>query len=68
MTMPPLGAELLALAKDYGGTGNPVRWEELTWPEARAAANPLRAAIIPIGAIEQHGFDIQGLAVPAVDR
>jgi len=53
--MPPLAPELLALAGELGGTGTPVRWESLTWPEARAAVNPHRAAIIPVGAIEQHG-------------
>ena len=50
-----LGKELLAAAPELGGTGTPVRWEELTWPEARDAAAKLNAVIIPVGAIEQHG-------------
>lgn len=52
---PPLGPELLRLATELGGTGSPIRWESLTWPEARAVVNPHRAAIIPVGAVEQHG-------------
>ena len=51
--MIPLGKELLAAAPELGGTGTPVRWEELTWPEARDAAAKLNAIIIPVGAIEQ---------------
>ena len=52
---PRLSPELLALGAELGGSGQPVRWEELTWPEARDAVHPLRAAIIPVGAVEQHG-------------
>jgi creatinine amidohydrolase len=55
MSMPRLGNEITALAAELGGTGKPVRWEELTWPEARDAAAAFKAAIIPVGAIEQHG-------------
>jgi creatinine amidohydrolase len=50
-----LSADLLAVATQLGGSGTPVRWGELTWPEARDAAAALNAAIIPVGAIEQHG-------------
>ena len=55
MSMPRLGNEITALAAELGGTGKPVRWEELTWPEARDAAAAFKPAIIPVGAIEQHG-------------
>jgi creatinine amidohydrolase len=50
-----LGRELLDLAVALGGSGRPVRWEELTWPEAGKATTALEAVIIPVGAIEQHG-------------
>jgi creatinine amidohydrolase len=40
---------------DLGGTGSPVRWAELTWPESGRAAAALDAVIIPVGATEQHG-------------
>jgi creatinine amidohydrolase len=53
--MVSLGKELLALTPDLGGSGTPVRWEELTWPEARDASAKLNAVIIPVGATEQHG-------------
>lgn len=55
MALPALGKDLLAEAAALGGAGVAVRWEELTWPEAREAAQALNAAIIPAGAIEQHG-------------
>jgi len=55
MALPPLADELVALARELGGTGNAVRWEEQTWPEAHAKAGKLDAVIIPCGAIEQHG-------------
>lgn len=55
MALPPLADELIALARELGGTGKAVRWEEQTWPEAHAKAGKLNAAIIPCGAIEQHG-------------
>jgi creatinine amidohydrolase len=55
MSLPPLGKDLLALAAELGGTGTAIRWEELTWLEARDAASALNAVIIPVGAIEQHG-------------
>jgi len=50
-----LGKEILALAAGLGGSGAAVRWDELTWPEARDAAAALNAVIVPVGAIEQHG-------------
>lgn len=55
MAIPALGNELLKAAAELGGSGKAVRWEELTWPEARDAAAALNAVIIPVGAIEQHG-------------
>src|SRR5689334_25211132 len=55
MALPPLANELLALARELGGTGKAVRWEEQTWPEAHSTAGKLDAVIIPVGAIEQHG-------------
>jgi creatinine amidohydrolase len=53
--MVSLGKDLLALASDLGGSGTPVRWEELTWPEAHEASSQLNAVILPVGATEQHG-------------
>ena len=50
-----LSDELLSVAAQLGGSGKAVRWGDLTWPEARDAAAALNAAIIPVGAIEQHG-------------
>jgi creatinine amidohydrolase len=50
-----LSQELLRLAPELGGSGKPVRWEELTWPEAAKAAEATKAVMIPVGAIEQHG-------------
>jgi creatinine amidohydrolase len=55
MELPELSPEVLALAPALGGSGRPVRWEELTWPEARDTVEPHRAVVIPVGAIEQHG-------------
>jgi len=55
MPIPALGTDLIKVAGELGGTGKPVRWEELTWPEARDAASALSAVMIPVGAIEQHG-------------
>jgi creatinine amidohydrolase len=54
MDIPPLG-DLSALAKELGGSGKPVRWEEMTWAEARDAAAAMNAVIVPVGATEQHG-------------
>ena len=36
-------------------TGRPIRWEELTFPEVAELVERVNAAIIPVGAIEQHG-------------
>jgi len=55
MNIPPLGDSLIALAKELGGSGKPVRWEEMTWAEARDAAAAMNAVIVPVGATEQHG-------------
>jgi creatinine amidohydrolase len=55
MDIPPLVDGLATLAQELGGSGQPVRWEELTWYEARDAAAALNAVIIPVGATEQHG-------------
>ncbi|GAA2653070.1 creatininase family protein [Paractinoplanes durhamensis] len=41
--------------EDLGGTGRPVRWDELTWPEARDTVAGADTVIIPVGAVEQHG-------------
>ena len=32
-----------------------VEWGRLTWPEAREAVTAMPAALLPIGAVEQHG-------------
>lgn len=50
-----MGQELLKAAAELGGSGQPLRWEQMTWPQAHAAASKLDAVIIPVGAIEQHG-------------
>jgi creatinine amidohydrolase len=50
--MPEVSA---ALAKELGGTGTPVRWERLTAPETAELVENVNAAIIPVGATEQHG-------------
>ena len=55
MKTPPLGKDLAALAPELGGSGTPVRWEHLTWLEARDTTAKVNAVIIPVGAIEQHG-------------
>jgi len=55
VTVPPTGLDVPALAAELGGTGEPVLWEELTWPEAGSTAAGLDAVIIPVGATEQHG-------------
>jgi creatinine amidohydrolase len=55
MPIPALGNDLIKVAAELGGNGKAVRWEELTWPEARDAASALSAVMIPVGAIEQHG-------------
>lgn len=55
MDIPPLADALALLAQELGGTGRPLRWEEMTWYEARDAAADLNAVLIPVGATEQHG-------------
>jgi creatinine amidohydrolase len=44
-----------ALADELGGSGQPVLWETLTSPEVGALATERRAAVVPFGAVEQHG-------------
>ncbi|MFI6335106.1 creatininase family protein [Streptomyces sp. NPDC050535] len=51
----PTGLDVAGLAARWGGTGSPVRWEELTWQEAESTAAVQDAVIIPVGATEQHG-------------
>lgn len=58
MSFPELDPELVALAAELGGTGAPVRWEELTWPRAGEAVGIRDAVIIPVGAVEQHGHHL----------
>jgi len=43
------------LAATLGGTGEPVLWEELTSPEIGELVARVNAAIVPFGAVEQHG-------------
>lgn len=43
------------LATRLGGTGEPVRWERLTSRDAADVVSSTPAAIIPVGATEQHG-------------
>lgn len=43
------------LAAELGGSGTPVLWEELTSPEIGALVGRVPAAIVPFGAVEQHG-------------
>lgn len=43
------------LAAELGGNGVPVPWERLTAPECAALVERVAAAIIPVGATEQHG-------------
>ncbi|MGI5127869.1 creatininase family protein [Pseudonocardia sp. CA-107938] len=44
-----------ALTAELGGSGTPVRWEQLTSPESVEVVRRMPAAIVPVGAIEQHG-------------
>jgi len=41
--------------EELGGSGRPVRWDELTWPEAAETVARTDTVIIPVGAVEQHG-------------
>lgn len=43
------------LATELGGSGEPILWEELTSPEIAELVGRVNAAIIPFGAVEQHG-------------
>lgn len=36
-------------------TGSPIRWAELTSPEAAGLVSRVNAVMIPVGAVEQHG-------------
>ncbi|MFJ3669705.1 creatininase family protein [Streptomyces sp. NPDC090106] len=51
----PTGLDVTSLAAELGGTGTPVRWEELTWQQAESTVAAHDAVIIPVGATEQHG-------------
>ncbi len=55
ITAPPLGPEVAGLAAELGGTGSPVLWDRMTWPEAEQAVTGADSVIIPVGATEQHG-------------
>jgi creatinine amidohydrolase len=35
--------------------GEPVLWDELTWPEVERLTETMKAAMMPVGATEQHG-------------
>lgn len=43
------------LVSELGGTGQPILWEELTSPEIAELVGRVNAAIVPFGAVEQHG-------------
>jgi creatinine amidohydrolase len=47
--------EVSGRARELGGSGVPLCWEELTSPEIADLVERVNAAIIPFGAIEQHG-------------
>jgi creatinine amidohydrolase len=53
--LPDTGLDVASLAAELGGTGTPLRWGDLTWPEARATAGRGDAVVIAVGATEQHG-------------
>jgi creatinine amidohydrolase len=59
--MPEVSADL---AVELGGSGTPVPWDRLTAPETAALVDTVDAAIIPVGATEQHGPHL-GLCVDA---
>jgi len=52
LTVPNVDPELAAT---LGGSGEPVLWEELTSPDVAELVTRVDAAIIPFGAVEQHG-------------
>jgi creatinine amidohydrolase len=43
------------LARELGGSGSAVCWDELTSPEIRELVGRIDAVVIPFGAVEQHG-------------
>lgn len=50
-----LGLDVPALTAELGGTGAPVRWDELTSPDVTPALAATGAVVLPVGATEQHG-------------
>jgi creatinine amidohydrolase len=44
-----------SLARELGGSGTPVCWDEQTSPEIRALVERVDAVVVPFGAVEQHG-------------
>ncbi|MDR1824458.1 MAG: creatininase family protein [Bifidobacteriaceae bacterium] len=46
---------LAELAAELGGPGQPIQWDELPWPAVPALMAATHAALIPVGATEQHG-------------
>lgn len=58
---PQVDAELAA---ELGGSGKPVQWERLTSPEVAELVATMDAAIIGVGATEQHGPHL-GMCVDA---
>ncbi|WP_432564237.1 creatininase family protein [Kineococcus sp. SYSU DK003] len=63
-TGPELPVVDAGLAARLGGTGTPVQWELLTSPEVPGVVAATGAAIVPVGATEQHGPHL-GLNVDA---
>lgn len=53
--LPEVGFDLTAAAAELGGTGAPIRWEDLSWNQVDSAVAAGAAAMIPVGATEQHG-------------
>ncbi|MBD3869632.1 MAG: creatininase family protein, partial [Acidobacteria bacterium] len=65
------------LPPDGSGDRDEVLWGSLTWPDARARLGPTSVALLPVGAIEQHGphlpldvdaYDAERLAVEVAER
>ncbi|MDX1666911.1 MAG: creatininase family protein [Saprospiraceae bacterium] len=44
-----------ARAVDYASIGNNFMWEKMTWPELEERLKIVDTAILPCGAVEQHG-------------
>lgn len=40
---------------DVTGTGTAARWADLAWPEVEDAVRRHRVALLPLGAVEEHG-------------